>query len=99
VNLQNVLDETERFEILSALESSKWVVAGPNGAAARLGMKRTTLNSRMQRLGISLLRTPFSERRLIPSANSDYDQRVVELPVQNPPHVDGDSEAWSSAFA
>ena len=98
-NLQKFLDETERSKILSALEYSRWVVAGPNGAAVRLGMKRTTLNSRMQKLGISLLRTPFSERRLIPSANSDYDRRVVELPVRNSPHLNGDNEAWGSAIA
>jgi formate hydrogenlyase transcriptional activator len=99
VNLRNILDEAERSKILGALEYSKWVVAGPKGAAARLGMKRTTLNSRMQKLGIRMLRTPFSECRLIPPANSDYDRRVVELPVRNPPHADGDSEAWGSAFA
>jgi formate hydrogenlyase transcriptional activator len=99
VNLQKILDETERSKILGALEHSKWVVAGPNGAAARLGMKRTTLVSRMQKLGIRLLRTPFSERRLIPSVNSNCDGLVLELPVRNPSHVDGDSEAWGSALA
>jgi len=99
LNLQKILDETERSKILGALEYSKWVVAGPNGAAARLGMKRTTLTSRMQKLGIRLLRMPFSERRLIPSVNSDCDGRVLEFPVRNPPHVDGDSEAWGPAVA
>ena len=34
------------------LRETRWVLAGPNGAAARLGMKRTTLQSRMQKLGI-----------------------------------------------
>ncbi|HTB11666.1 MAG TPA: sigma 54-interacting transcriptional regulator [Bryobacteraceae bacterium] len=99
VSLQKTLDETERSKILGALEYSKWVVAGPNGAAARLGMKRTTLNSRMQKLGIRLLRTSFSDRRLIPSANSDCNGRILELPVRNPSPLDGDGEAWSSAFA
>jgi len=52
-DMRSVLDETERQQILAALEQSKWVVAGPNGAAARLGMKRSTLQSRMQKLAIT----------------------------------------------
>jgi len=47
------LAEAERDHILRALEESKWVLGGPKGAAALLGMKRTTLQSRMQKLGIS----------------------------------------------
>jgi formate hydrogenlyase transcriptional activator len=38
--------------ILKALQETNGVIAGPNGAAARLGLKRTTLQSKMQRLGI-----------------------------------------------
>ncbi len=52
-NMQRVLEETERKQILAALGESRWVVAGPKGAAARLGMKRSTLQVRMQKLGIS----------------------------------------------
>jgi formate hydrogenlyase transcriptional activator len=55
-NLHNVLQETERAQILQALEQAHWVVAGPNGAAARLGMKRSTLQLRMQKLGIRVAR-------------------------------------------
>ncbi len=44
------LDEVERDHILRALEASNWVVGGRNGAAERLGMKRTTLVSRMRKL-------------------------------------------------
>ena len=58
VNIQNVLDETERAQILRALDQSKGIVSGPDGAAARLGMKRSTLQFRMQKLGISVSRTP-----------------------------------------
>ena len=47
------LEEAERDHILKTLEHTKWVVAGPNGAAARLGIKRSTLYFRMQKLGIS----------------------------------------------
>jgi formate hydrogenlyase transcriptional activator len=51
--LHNVLQETERQQILQALKQSNWVVAGPNGAAARLGMNRSTLQVRIRKLGIS----------------------------------------------
>jgi formate hydrogenlyase transcriptional activator len=51
--LHNVLAETERQQILKALKQSNWVVAGPNGAAARLGMNRSTLQVRIRKLGIS----------------------------------------------
>ena len=51
--LHNVLEQTERQQILKALKQSNWVVAGPKGAAAKLGMKRSTLQLRMSKLGIS----------------------------------------------
>jgi formate hydrogenlyase transcriptional activator len=47
------LAEVERDHIVRALDASNWVIGGQNGAAGRLGMKRTTLVSRMQKLGIS----------------------------------------------
>lgn len=47
------LKDAERDHILKTLKQTRWVVAGPNGAAARLGMKRSTLYFRMQKLGIS----------------------------------------------
>src|SRR5213595_140830 len=46
------LEATEREAILRALHETNWVLGGPHGAAARLGLKRTTLQSRIQRLGI-----------------------------------------------
>jgi formate hydrogenlyase transcriptional activator len=46
------LAEVEREHIVRALEASNWVVSGPNGAAERLGMKRTSLVYRMHKLGI-----------------------------------------------
>jgi formate hydrogenlyase transcriptional activator len=51
--LHSVLEETERQQILQALKQSNWVVAGPHGAAARLGMNRSTLQLRIRKLGIS----------------------------------------------
>src|SRR5262245_5659265 len=47
------LEQAEREHILKALRESEWIVGGPAGAAARLGMKRTTLQFKMQKLGIS----------------------------------------------
>ena len=47
------LQDAERDHILKILRQTRWVVAGPSGAAARLGMKRSTLYFRMQKLGIS----------------------------------------------
>jgi formate hydrogenlyase transcriptional activator len=47
------LEDVEREHIRKILERTRWVVAGPNGAAARLGIKRSTLYFRMQKLGIS----------------------------------------------
>jgi formate hydrogenlyase transcriptional activator len=48
----NGLAEVERDHILRALEASNWVIGGQNGAAALLGMKRTSLAYRMKKLGI-----------------------------------------------
>lgn len=47
------LEQAEREHILRVLKETKWVVGGATGAAVKLGMKRTTLWSKMQKLGIS----------------------------------------------
>jgi formate hydrogenlyase transcriptional activator len=47
------LEAVEREHILRVLRESNWVIAGPQGAAARLGLNRTTLNHRMRKLGIA----------------------------------------------
>ncbi len=60
-DMQSVLDETERRHIIQALEAADWVIAGPNGAAARLGMKRSTLHARMQKLGVQVTRSGPSQ--------------------------------------
>jgi formate hydrogenlyase transcriptional activator len=56
-SMRKVLEETEREQIVRALEQSNWVISGDSGAAARLGMKRSTLQARMQKLGIQVTRT------------------------------------------
>jgi formate hydrogenlyase transcriptional activator len=48
----STLEEAERQHILRALRQTQWRIAGPKGAAAILGMKRTTLQARMRKLGI-----------------------------------------------
>jgi formate hydrogenlyase transcriptional activator len=48
----STLEEAERQHILRALKQTEWRIAGPKGAATLLGMKRTTLQARMRKLGI-----------------------------------------------
>jgi transcriptional regulator of acetoin/glycerol metabolism len=50
------LAAVNKAHILGVLQATGWVVAGPNGAAARLGVKRSTLNNRMKKLGIPSVR-------------------------------------------
>lgn len=50
---RDTLEDAERKHILSALEDANWVVGGPSGAATRLGLKRSTLQFRMRKLGLS----------------------------------------------
>jgi formate hydrogenlyase transcriptional activator len=47
------LEDANRAHIKATLDETNWVVGGPKGAAARLGMHRTTLIARMRKLGIS----------------------------------------------
>jgi formate hydrogenlyase transcriptional activator len=53
VSRGNALEQAEREQIVRALRESDWVVGGARGAAARLGLKRTSLAYKMQKLGIS----------------------------------------------
>ena len=52
IPVRTTLRDSERTLILQALEMSGWVIGGPSGAAARLGLKRTTLIGRMKKNGI-----------------------------------------------
>jgi formate hydrogenlyase transcriptional activator len=49
---QGTLDEAERAHILATLKETGWILSGPRGAALRLGLKRSTLQLRMKKLGI-----------------------------------------------
>jgi formate hydrogenlyase transcriptional activator len=59
--LSTTLMDSERALIVQTLQAVGWVIGGAKGAAARLGLKRTTLISRMSKMGIS--RPPFQSRQ------------------------------------
>src|SRR5262249_18340212 len=89
----------ERAAIARALEQTRWVVGGPRGAAARLGLKRTTLQSMMKRFGLplprertdevsrvaSLTRRPLSADRARPVDRAG-DARGVRCVEERAPH-------------
>lgn len=60
---QGTFWESERALILQTLRATGWIVGGPHGAAARLGLKRTTLIAKMKKLGIS---RPVHKDNIIP---------------------------------
>jgi formate hydrogenlyase transcriptional activator len=59
--LQDAVEWTERNQIVRALEKTSGVVSGPNGAAARLGVTRSTLQHKMRKLGIRVSRTALDD--------------------------------------
>jgi len=61
------LHEMERLHITDALEETNWIVGGRAGAAAKLGLPRTTLMSRMRKLGISRETPPAARSRSTPA--------------------------------
>ena len=65
----STLEDATRSHLIKTLRAANWVVGGPNGAAARLGMARTTLIFRMRRLGIE------PARRGVPSAHDSHRAR------------------------
>jgi len=73
-NMAGTLEDVERQRILQALREAGAVIGGPHGAAVRLGLKRTTLLSKMQKLGISRNTnyTPLTEKE----ASKDLPQPV-----------------------
>ena len=52
IGTKRTMEEAEREHILATLKDTKWVISGARGAAARLGMNRSTLQFRMKKLGI-----------------------------------------------
>jgi formate hydrogenlyase transcriptional activator len=49
---RKTLEEAKREHILATLKETKWIISGPRGAAARLGMNRSTLQFHIRKLGI-----------------------------------------------
>jgi transcriptional regulator with GAF, ATPase, and Fis domain len=66
------LKGVERAYIARVLEEANWVIGGPRGAAARLGLKRTTLHSLLKRLGLS--RPPDVSGAELDARRSWYDE-------------------------
>ena len=76
---QGTFIDSQRAIILQALHGAGWAIGGPRGAAARLGLKRTTLLSKMKKLGIS--RPLTSSRGVAVNQNSETksaDERLLE---------------------
>lgn len=74
------LNDAQRALIIKTLRQTNWVVGGANGAAARLGLKRTTLVTKMHRLGISTRRT----KPVTGASEWDWDGSLGRLAVQAP---------------
>jgi formate hydrogenlyase transcriptional activator len=72
------LEEVERNHILKTLKETRWVLSGPSGAAARLGLNRSTLYFRMKKLGITRsvdsCTSPQSEPGAIHNASTQADR-------------------------
>ena len=66
---ETTLRESERALILRTLEGVHWVLGGPKGAADKLGLKRTTLIHKMQKLGIS--RPSFQSQNTMPPTRQE----------------------------
>jgi formate hydrogenlyase transcriptional activator len=66
------LRDSERILILDTLKAVRWVIGGPKGAAARLGLKRTTLIHKMQKLGISRP-SPQSSQNAVEATSQELD--------------------------
>jgi hypothetical protein len=97
--LEQALAAVERTQILRAVDESNWVVVDPKEAAARLAIRRSTLQARMQTFGIRLLRGLVPESPALPSLVSHCDGRVLEWPVRNPPDRDAECEVFRPALA
>jgi formate hydrogenlyase transcriptional activator len=76
----STLNEVECDHILRVLDETGWVLGGPAGAAHHLGLKRTTLISKMKRLGIRHVRAPRVIPADAPSQSVSSDRPEIPLP-------------------
>src|ERR1700724_4289377 len=83
-SIRRTMADAEREHITAVLGATNWVVAGLNGAAAQLGLPRTTLLARMERLGISTLSRTRSGRSI---------ERFVEVTGGLSSHLKDESSA------
>ena len=85
--------DAERAHILAALEDTRWMVGGRNGAAARLGLPRTTLIAKMQKLGIS--------RKPRQPGGQQGNAKIYEFPASGGGSVDAETTppAFASSWA
>ena len=67
-------EDSDRALILETLQQAGWIVGGPQGAATRLGLKRTTLLAKMRRLGVS--RPIPQEGTSVPGVNAYQDAQI-----------------------
>ena len=72
--VRSILAEVSRDEIIQALRDTAGRIGGPRGAAARLGLKRTTLISRMKKLGI-------------PASQESQDETAADVPGNSKPSI------------
>jgi formate hydrogenlyase transcriptional activator len=73
------LEDADRAYIKAILRETNWVVGGPNGAAARLGLRRTTLIARMRKLGIS--REIVARSTKLSEANTKTPPGTLSIPA------------------
>jgi transcriptional regulator with GAF, ATPase, and Fis domain len=66
-SLPVTLEDAQRLHIVQTLEQTDGVIGGPNGAAAQLGLPRTTLIARMKRLGLNAFQSPRALARTVAS--------------------------------
>src|ERR1700741_4017815 len=71
---RGALSDLTRALILKAFQTAGWIIGGPDGAAVRLGLKRTTLIAKMKKLGIS---RPLGQNKMNRSCGDQAEQAMV----------------------
>jgi hydrogenase-4 transcriptional activator len=83
--MNKTLADAERAHIRATLRETNWVIGGPRGAAAQLGLPRTTLIAKMQRLGISndisRSRSPQARSQVVGAMSGDFSQSMQDDPA------------------
>jgi formate hydrogenlyase transcriptional activator len=85
VSCSTTLADAERAHITATLHETNWVIGGPRGAAAQLGLPRTTLIAKMRRLGIASGKPLRSREGLARPLRRSPDEDSLLLPADDPP--------------